>query len=662
MAAFTRAATALAGCRAIHRTDRVTVAADCGVLSAPSTLCPDIIYATNVTDAKEVDKTIKVLLDKISREGLESTGADCFLSIRRSLCLTHYRKCNADAGGKLVPVCESVRKQTLEVCGKGGVFADTSVIKAHLDESAFAESNDCVAVAAGAKVSDAKANSNATDTATATTSTKPGSATSTASATPTKKTVRTCTLDDMHTAYEDHCAKRQIRLVLMRKKSEVSCEDRDGLTKRQRTTKCACPADRLRTYTSQCSTEGRRAIIAYQPDLSVQQCDRHLSVPVPRNETCDAKSANSWMPQDVRLDFRGMNWAMHTGCAPSRCFEGSDPEKHVKDPECLTPPANCTGWNLSENGAHSPSLAANLTSYLEFAVSSLNTAKNPSLLFTFSAQTDRAVTSGLRVMLDGRERMTMIGDQNATAGYEVAMVPGFMHYIRWEWIGDGQASTHASIHAFVLRELVAEINTHPMAPRPKNTPVSSLTSTATATSLSTALATSSAATTATTTATTMATTVTAATASASPKPSIEAAKPSSNTEELPGTDAVVTLNSTQLTANINHQPVRRPSTNATTAQKPQSPFTIPDANNATATATIDEVAVSRRFSGGVFVTVLFIAGGVGLSALFLWRRRMGRPNDHALGRWLKRRYALVPSNVHGLGVGGSGMSGKLEDD
>jgi hypothetical protein len=35
------------------------VAKSCQVLSEPSALCPDIVYATNVTDAKEGDKVIK---------------------------------------------------------------------------------------------------------------------------------------------------------------------------------------------------------------------------------------------------------------------------------------------------------------------------------------------------------------------------------------------------------------------------------------------------------------------------------------------------------------------------------------------------------------------------------------------------------------------------
>ncbi|RKP25489.1 hypothetical protein SYNPS1DRAFT_28782 [Syncephalis pseudoplumigaleata] len=132
-----------------------------------------------------------------------------------------------------------------------------------------------------------------------------------------------------------------------------------------------------------------------------------------------------------------------------------------------------------------------------------------------------------------------------------------------------------------------------------------------------------------------------------------------------GQTVVVMLNSSELSANINHQPTRHQSANGTTAQKPPNPFTAANvaiAANVTAAAaeTVDEVAVSRRFSGGVLVTVLFIVLAVAVSGMFLWRRKLDRYLSRVefVHRWLHKRYAVVP---HGEPLASSDVR-RLDDD
>jgi hypothetical protein len=569
-------------------------------------------------------------LDKISREGLENANVDCFLSVRRALCLTHYRKCIPEEDGRFVPVCESVRTQTLEVCSQGGVFADWSVIEDHLDDDAFATSEDCVAVAAGANVADAKPEHEMVGNASITTSPIP---TPTATATPTD-TQRTCTLDDMEPHYERYCETNGTMIMSMRRKSSVVCEDSDHFEQQMRTLQCACPKDRLRTFVSLCGPSGERTVIPYQPDATGQLCDRRLEVPEPHNETCIAAFTHTWADSQIRHNFTGLTWGLRTGCAPSKCFDGQDIWSRQDDATCRIPQENCPEWELSAEKAQSPSLSSNLTSFLEMAVASLDTAIRPAVIFIFSAISAMPVNSGLVVKLDDEERMALTGDQATPVGYEILLKPGQRHHLRWEWHGDNHTQTHAILHSFIMMESFIEINMHPLPGHATNVgtsvPTSQATEQATPTSDVSDKVTS--------------------TASAS-----------ITFAELPNVTPVVTLNSTQITANINHQPARHPSDSATTAQKEQNPFEVATTDNDDDT-TIDQVAVSRRSSGGVFVTIIFICLGIGLSGLFLWQRHTGRPNDHALGRWLKRRYAQVPHHPLLGGRRDTNSANKLSHD
>ncbi|RKP24364.1 hypothetical protein SYNPS1DRAFT_29864, partial [Syncephalis pseudoplumigaleata] len=426
----------------------------CAALKVSSTLCPDITFNTTVTDAAATDKVIK---DKISREGAGSAGADCFLSIRRTLCLTHYRKCDPAAGGKLVPVCTSVRKHAFTVCAKGGAFADSSVIDANLDGSAFGDDDNCIAVAVGTKAEDAKP-ANATSNATS------AQAAAAASTPP----LRACTIADMMATYEDHCAQRHTRTLILQKKPDVHCNDTDALDKTERTVLCPCSPANLRNYTSACSPDGKRTVITYQSDVEGQHCDRRLSVPAPVNVTCTPPADGAWAyRKSIHRDFGTLRWSMRTGCAPAYCFNGTEHDTALKqhDPNCTVSPADCKNWRLTDAGAHIESLSTNLTSFLEFEVSSLDTVEHPAVIFTFNVTTDAPIDVGLRAKLDGIERMPLVSNQTHIAGYEIALTPGHKHHLRWEWLGSGDQHGNASIHEVALRNAFAEINTRPSMPR-----------------------------------------------------------------------------------------------------------------------------------------------------------------------------------------------------
>ncbi|KAI9598363.1 hypothetical protein BDF19DRAFT_420016 [Syncephalis fuscata] len=606
----------------------VTAEPVCAALKTPSTLCPDITFNTTVTDASATDKTIKDLLDKISREGAGSAGADCFLSIRRTLCLTHYRKCDPAANATLTPVCTSVRKHVFEVCAKGGAFADTTVIKANLDDKAFGDDKDCIALAVGTNAVDAKpVNASATKT----------SEPAPTSAVP----LRTCSLFDMAASYKDHCAQQHTRTLLLQKKLNTNCNDTNVLAKTERTLLCPCSSNMMRNYTSPCAKDGKQMVISYQPDIRNQHCDRQLAIPQPFNATCSFQDDLWDVSNGVYRDFRDIRWSMRTGCAPNHCFnkKGKDTRKK-HDPDCAISPEGCKNWRVTKTGAHIDALNSNLTSFLEFEISSLDTVMNPAVIFTFNVSTNIPIDVGLRAKLDGVERMPLVSNQTNITGYEIALVPGKKHQIRWEWLGLDGHQGNASIHEIALRDTFAEINTRPSMPHKPTLSSSASPPISTTTPIGNN------------------TVKAAANSTDNKQEQLKLNNNNSNTTNntnstnitLADQTAVVTLNSSELSSNINHQPTRHQSSNVTTAQKPQNPFTVANvvsvanAENATA-ETIDEVAVSRRFSGGVFVTTLFIIFAVIISSLFLWRKKMG----HYLGianlvnRWLQRRYAVVPT-------------------
>ncbi|KAI8053983.1 hypothetical protein BDF22DRAFT_682362 [Syncephalis plumigaleata] len=586
----------------------------CAALKVSSTLCPDITFNTTVTDAKATDKTIKDLLDKISREGAGSAGADCFLSIRRTLCLTHYRKCDPTAGDKLAPVCTSVRKHAFDVCSKGGAFADSSVIDANLDGSAFGDGKDCIAVAVGTKAEDAKP-VNASSVAPVNSTAVPN------------PPLRTCMLSDMMATYEEHCAQRHVRMLQLQKKPQVSCNDTNSLGKTERTLLCPCNSINMRNYTSSCNLDGKQTIITYQSDVRGQHCDRRLSIPSPVNTTCTPHKSNTWeFDNNIYRDFRNIKWSMRTGCAPDYCFNdnGSDGNSRTKHSlNCTVSPDECENWRVTEAGAHIGSLNTNLTSFLEFEVSSLvRYGKVSAVIFTFNVTSDTPIDAGLRAKLDGVERMSLVSNQTTIIGYEIALIPGHKHQIRWEWLGSGDNHSNASIHEVALVNAFAEINTRPSMPQNKSSATMTM-----AAAQSTSI-----------------TTIAVKNDTQSNDGDSVQNKTLDTNSTLANQATVVTLNSSELSANINHQQTRHQSSNVTTAQKSLDPFTVANvaiAANVTAATveTVDEVAVSRRFPGGVLVTILFIQ-------FFLWRRKLDRYLGIAelVNRWLQKRYAVVPTS------------------
>ncbi|ORX97630.1 hypothetical protein K493DRAFT_406882, partial [Basidiobolus meristosporus CBS 931.73] len=113
------------------------VAFSCAKLSQPSGRCQDIVtYYTNVTDVAAADEQVKVLLDKISREGVEGAGADCFLALHRAACYTTFRKCDPDTN-TILPVCMTIRNNALNTCETSGSFTDSNIIEENFEPSLF---------------------------------------------------------------------------------------------------------------------------------------------------------------------------------------------------------------------------------------------------------------------------------------------------------------------------------------------------------------------------------------------------------------------------------------------------------------------------------------------------------------------------------------------
>jgi hypothetical protein len=186
-------------------------------------------------------------------------------------------------------------------------------------------------VAVGTKAEDAKP----VNASTTTTPVKPAEAPS--------LPLRTCTLSDMMATYEEQCAQRHVRMLLLQKKPQVSCNDTNALEKMERTLLCPCSSVNMRNYTSSCSLDGKQTVITYQSDMRGQHCDRRLSIPSPVNKTCTPQENSTWeYDNNIYRDFRNIKWSMRTGCAPNYCFNGNESDSQRKhSTNCTISPDGC---------------------------------------------------------------------------------------------------------------------------------------------------------------------------------------------------------------------------------------------------------------------------------------------------------------------------------
>jgi hypothetical protein len=184
-------------------------------------LCTEVTYNTTAVNATIADKSIKDKLDKMSRDGLERAGAECFLSVRRALCLEAYRKCNPQTVD-LLPVCTSVKTSAVEVCVQALKSLDKNVIEASFDANAFSNATDCVHIAPPPPIVPVTAPANAT-------------------ATPPVVVLRTCSKNDTTPAYTDHCAANKTRTMSFKRVQDAVCLDKDNLLNQTYTLPCGIP-------------------------------------------------------------------------------------------------------------------------------------------------------------------------------------------------------------------------------------------------------------------------------------------------------------------------------------------------------------------------------------------------------------------------------------
>ncbi|ORX88585.1 hypothetical protein K493DRAFT_306493 [Basidiobolus meristosporus CBS 931.73] len=116
----------------------MVTALNCTVLPEKSSKCMDVGYPTNLTSVAAADAQVKTLLDKISREGVERAGADCFQALLEAACYTVYRKCDPETD-TFLPICMTVRSHAINVCENSGAFTDSNVIEENLPASFFQE-------------------------------------------------------------------------------------------------------------------------------------------------------------------------------------------------------------------------------------------------------------------------------------------------------------------------------------------------------------------------------------------------------------------------------------------------------------------------------------------------------------------------------------------
>ncbi|ORX94351.1 hypothetical protein K493DRAFT_408029 [Basidiobolus meristosporus CBS 931.73] len=114
----------------------------CQPLIIPSKLCPEVNYATTIQDVEVTDAQIKTSLDKMSREGYESAGAECFLAIRKALCFMNYDYCDPETFN-IHAVCREVRQRAVSVCNDSQPFTDINVIDENINATYFRSTADC---------------------------------------------------------------------------------------------------------------------------------------------------------------------------------------------------------------------------------------------------------------------------------------------------------------------------------------------------------------------------------------------------------------------------------------------------------------------------------------------------------------------------------------
>jgi hypothetical protein len=115
----------------------------CHNLITAAPLCPDtlqypILKEINVTSTSD---KIEEQLNQLSRVGLETDLADCFLNLRSLICLIEYPRCNAITG-ETDKICETVRDQVMTKCvKKGGSGVDEKAWKSVIKDELFSRSN-----------------------------------------------------------------------------------------------------------------------------------------------------------------------------------------------------------------------------------------------------------------------------------------------------------------------------------------------------------------------------------------------------------------------------------------------------------------------------------------------------------------------------------------
>ena len=155
------------------------------------------------------------------------------------------------------------------------------------------------------------------------------------------------------------------------------------------------------------------------------------------------------MPSDDTIfnDFDPTSFITRSGCC-SRQINGTCSE---------LPSSHCASWTYKNASATilTSRTSRNTTDYLEITLASPEHLSDPSVLFVFNATADSPGEAGLRVLLDGQERMPLVWDQKDDAGYEIKLDRGSHQVLRWEWFGLDSGSTgSATLKVSILIQVI----------------------------------------------------------------------------------------------------------------------------------------------------------------------------------------------------------------
>ncbi|RKP14372.1 hypothetical protein BJ684DRAFT_15295 [Piptocephalis cylindrospora] len=595
----------------------------CEVLSPPSSLCPEITYATSATSVKDGDKLVQDALDKMSREGMESAGAACFQALRHTMCLQTYRKCNITTPSILIPVCLSVKDHAISVCTKGAVFADTHLIDENTDASVFTtakSTEDCVADASAPLDTAGKINP---DT---------GADFTGKGAEDTEDDMPICRKEDLEPVYDDRCATNHTRSLVYKIKTGIKCRDTSQLTQQSFPALCACNTAKLSQYTTPCDLTGHQYSLSYQPSMGDgASCDRRLGVPSPNSQACSAPDAlpgGGGAGENGTTDTSALlsslapgNYVTRSGCTSNACvaIHGRS------DPQCILPYDQCFGWNVTENnGPNGEEVAwvkapevTGITPFLELTVTSPHDAIRPSVLFLFNSTATEAGRSGLRILLDEREELSPIWDQPSSVPYEVLLVKDQVQKLRWEWVGEGGNGTASlwnvvlvGAYAYADATLAADGTPEMLGLRPsdedeKNAKMNGAD--------------------------------VPALVPVDQQPDNLAVAAITNVDQMTGTaiQSAVTPSSTPppgtvsqealISSSVDSSFIQTPTPLPPSSSKDTSKFSnAKQASEAEGVEMVDEVAVSRHSVFGVVASILFILLGITFSAVYLWKKREER--------------------------------------